>query len=171
MRNLHYLVLFIASVTISGCGTAAKAYRVVDPYKLNKQQLSKTAPFYSTKYELSYAKTKGVDHSNRRWGEIIDEQYEEYSYCVKTKLKKDPQLERLQKVKIVIVKDSKFECKYHGGRCSGEYDHSLQTIFVSRKDFDKKGLVPLLKHEWSHVNGVMEPMHANHDKIKKCTKY
>ena len=112
-----------------------------------------------------------MDYSNQQWGEFIDEQYEEYSYCTKVILKKDPKLKKLQKVKIIIVKDSKFKCDYHSRRCSGEYDTSLNTIFVSRKDFGKGGLVPLLKHEWSHVNGILESNHTNLNKIKVRTRY
>ena len=161
----------MASVIMAGCGTAAKAYRVVDPQKLNKEQLSKSAVLYSPEYKIPYAKTKGVDYSNRKWGEIIDKQYSEYSSCLEKKLKKDPGLKKIQKVKIIIVKDSKFECKYHKGRCSGEYDASLQTIFVSRKDIKKQGLVPSLKHEWSHVNGILKSNHSNLNKITVCTRY
>ena len=171
MKYLVYSTLLIACIYLSGCGTTTKAYRVVDPYKLNKEQLSGITPHYSQKYKIPYAKTKGVDHSERRWGEIIDEQYAQYSRCVKSKLKEDPELEKLQGVKIIIVKDSKFKCEYHSGRCSGEYDSNLGTIFVSRKDFEKKGLAPLLKHEWSHVNGILSADHSNLGEVKKCTKY
>ncbi|MGI9534778.1 MAG: hypothetical protein ACR2NW_07490, partial [Thermodesulfobacteriota bacterium] len=139
MKKLSYTLLLIASVIMTGCATATQAYRVMDPHHIHRENLSTAKPFYSPKYKLPYAKTDGVDYSNKQWGEMIDVQYGEYSSCVKTKLKEDPQLKELQQVKIIIVKDSKFKCKYHGGRCSGEYDPSLQTIFVSRKDFDKKG--------------------------------
>jgi len=171
MKIVIYILLLVTSLIAAGCATATKAYRVVDPHHIHKENLSKTKPLYSPRYKLPYAKTKGVDYSNQQWGEFIDEQYEEYSYCTKVILKKDPKLKKLQKVKIIIVKDSKFKCDYHSGRCSGEYDTSLNTIFVSRKDFDKGGLVPLLKHEWSHVNGILESKHANHNKIKVCTRY
>ena len=171
LKDLIYIVIYITAVTLAGCGTATKAYRVVDPYELNKRKLSQTQPLYTPEYKLPYSKTEGVDYSNEKWGEIIDNQYKEYSNCLKTRIQKNPELSKLQTVKIIIVKDSKFDCKYHGGRCSGEYDSSLETIFVSRKDVGKKGLVPLLKHEWSHANGILEPDHSNYDRVKKCIKY
>ena len=171
MKELILVPLLITSLFMAGCGTASKAYRVVDPRDIDKQSLSRTKASYSPKYKIPYAKTKGVDHSVEFWGEVIDGKWAAYSKCVKTKLKKNPDLKKIRKVKVVIVKDSKFECKYHGGRCSGEYDKSLQTIFVSKKDFDKKTRLPLLKHEWSHVNGIMQPKHANHNNIKVCTRY
>lgn len=171
MRNLTYIIIYLASVALAGCGTATKAYRVVDPYELNKQKLSETKTLYTPEYKLPYAKTRGVDYSNEKWGEMIDDQYKEYAYCVKTKFKKDPNLKKLQSINIIIVKDSKFDCKYHNGRCSGEYDSSLKTIFVSRKDLNKKGLVPLLKHEWSHANGILKSDHSNLNKVKQCTRY
>jgi len=171
MKNTIYISLFIISLFAAGCGTATKAYRVMDPRDVNKESLSKTKTYNSPKYKIPYAKTKGVEHSEEFWGEVIDEKWEAYSKCVNTKLKKDPDLKKIKKIKVVILKDSKFECKYHSGRCSGEYDASLRTIFVSKKDFDKKTRLPLLKHEWSHVNGIMKSGHANHKQIKVCTKY
>jgi len=171
MKNTIYISLFIISLFAAGCGTATKAYRVMDPRDVNKESLSKTKTYNSPKYKIPYAQTKGVDHSEEFWGEVIDEKWEAYSKCVNTKLKKDPDLNKIKKIKVVILKDSKFECKYHSGRCSGEYDASLSTIFVSKKDFDKKTRLPLLKHEWSHVNGIMESGHANHKQIKVCTRY
>ena len=171
MKNLIFIPILLISVLLAGCGTASKAYRVMDPRDINKQSLSKTKAYYSPKYKIPYAKTKSVDHSEEFWGQVIDEKWAAYSKCVKTKLKKDPKVNKIRKVKVVILKDSKFECKYHGGRCSGEYDASLNTIFVSKKDFDKKTRLPLLKHEWSHVNGIMKSGHANHKQIKVCTRY
>jgi len=171
MKKSIWIPLLILSLFTAGCGTATKAYRVVDPRDINKQNLSKTKAYYTPKYIIPYAKTKGVDHSEEFWGQVIDEKWAAYSSCVKSKLKKDPRLNKIKKVKVVILKDSKFECKYHSGRCSGEYDASLNKIFVSKKDFDKKTRLPLLKHEWSHVNGVMKSGHANHKEIKVCTRY
>jgi hypothetical protein len=171
MKNNFYILLLLTSIFAAGCGTATKAYRVVDPRDINKQSLSKTKTYYSTKHKIPYAKTKGVDHPEAFWGQVIDEKWEAYSKCVKIKLKNNPDLNKIKKVKVVILEDSKFECKYHSGRCSGEYDASLKTIFVSKKDFDKKTRLPLLKHEWSHANGILESGHANHNQIKVCTRY
>ncbi len=171
MKSSFFIPLIIISILLGSCGTASKAYRVVDPRDINKQSLSKSKAYYSPKYKIPYAKTKGVEHSDEFWGEVIDDKWEAYAGCVKKELKKDPKLSKIKKVKVVILKDSKFECKYHSGRCSGEYDASLSTIFVSKKDFDKKTRLPLLKHEWSHVNGVMKSGHSNHREIKVCTRY
>lgn len=160
------LFLFLAS-----CGTASKAYRVVDPRDINKDKLSKTSVRYTPKYKIPYSKTKGVDQTVEWWGNQIDKQYEEYSNCVRKKLNKDANLKKLRTVKVIVVRDSKFECKYHYGRCSGEYDSELNMIVVARKDFEKEGFVPLLKHEWCHANGILMSKHRNHEQVKKCTKY
>lgn len=156
---------------MAGCGTASKAYRVMDPRDINKRTLSDLEPSYTSKYRLPYVKTSGVDQSNEWWSDYIDNQFSEYASCVKKKFRKDPDLKKLRDIKVVIVKDSKFECKYHGGRCSGEYDSSLGVIIVARKDFDKEGFLPLLKHEWSHANGILKSDHSNHEYVKRCTRY
>ena len=169
--ELSKIILVLLGVYLIGCGTTAKIYRVVDPREIDKEQLSELQPKYTPRYEFKYVRNEGVDQSHDWWGDYIDNRYEEYSSCVKKKFKKDPQFKLLQDVKIIIIRDSKFNCKYHYGRCSGEYDKSLNIILVARKDFEKEGCVPLLKHEWSHVNNLISTDHGNLEVVKKCTKY
>ena len=167
----HTLLSLILMILLAGCGTASKAYRVMDPKDVNKDKLSKMPARYTPKYKIPFAKAKGVDQSMGWWASQIDKQLTEYATCVKHKFKKDANINKLKTIKVVVVTDSKFECKYHKGRCSGEYDPSKKLILVSRKDFQKSGFVPLLKHEWSHVNGILKTDHSNHGYVKKCTKY
>lgn len=167
MKNL----IIIISLLITGCGTASKAYRVMDPRDVDKRSLADSNPRYTSKYRIPFVKASGVDQSYSWWSGYIDSLYGEYASCVRKKFKKDPQLEKLRTIKIIILKDSKFECRYHGGRCSGEYDSGLGVIFVARKDFGKEGFVPLLKHEWSHANGILKSDHSNHEYVKRCTRY
>lgn len=166
-----YRAILIICLLLSGCGTATKAYRVMEPRDIDKRSLADLDARYSSKYRIPFVKTEGVDQSYSWWSGYIDTQYEEYARCVKQKLRKDPDLGKLREIKIVIVQDSKFECKYHGGRCSGEYDSELGVIIVARKDLGKSGFVPLLKHEWSHVNGILKSDHSNHEHVKQCTRY
>lgn len=170
MEKSPFLLIALL-ILLAGCGTASKAYRVMDPKDINKDNLSKASAEYSPKYRIPFVKTKGVDQSIAWWGKQIDKQYAEYASCVKQKFKKDANLKKLRTIKIIVVADSKFECKYHKGRCSGEYDPGKKIILVSRKDFNKSGFVPLLKHEWSHANGILQSNHSNHSYVKKCTKY
>jgi len=73
MKIVIYIFLLVTSLVAAGCATATKAYRVVDPYHIHKENLSKTQPLYSSKYKFPYAKIKGVGYSNQQWGEFIDE--------------------------------------------------------------------------------------------------
>ena len=67
--------------------------------------------------------------------------------------------------------DGTFECRYHGGKCNGEFDPDAGLIIVSYKAFNRKGTLPLLKHEWAHAYGIMEPDHGNLKKVQMCTRY
>lgn len=164
-------IILAISLLLGGCGTASKAYRVIEPREIDKESLARLQPVYTKKYGLPFVITEGVDQSLSWWSAYIDTLYTEYEDCVKRKLKKDPGLNRLKGIKIIVVNDSKFDCKYHGGRCSGEYDSGLGVIIVARKDIGKSGFVPLLKHEWSHANGILRSDHSNHDHVKRCTRY
>ena len=101
-----YISLLVISIIAAGCGTATKAYRVVDPRDINKQILSKSKAYYSPEFKIPYAKSEGVNHPEEFWGGVIDEKWESYSKCVKTKLKKNPDLKKIRKVKVVILKDN-----------------------------------------------------------------
>ena len=75
MKNSISIPILLISIFLAGCGTASKAYRVMDPRDINKQSLSKSKAYYSPKYKIPYAKTKGVDHSSEFWGVVIDEKW------------------------------------------------------------------------------------------------
>ena len=164
-------LVLITCLILCGCGTAAKVYRVADPRDVNRDSLTEMQPRYTSRYRIPYVKSDGVDQSYEWWSGYIDNQMTEYAACVRNKFGKDPQINKLKNIKIIIVKDSKFECKYHNGRCSGEYDAERNIILVARKDFGKEGFIPLLKHEWSHANGILKSDHSNLDYVQKCTRY
>lgn len=177
-HRVWVLVIFIIAVLLlvlsaTGCGTAGKVYRVFDPRDVNKQELAQTPPTaISQKYKFKIVLAYGVDQSKMWWGNYIDQEWEEYTSAMQKYYPDfNVKFSKLQSIKIIVVEDSKFECKYHKGRCSGEYDSSLKAIFVARKDFDKDGFVPLLKHEWSHANGLLKSNHSNHSEVKRVTRY
>ena len=45
MKELLFIPILITSLFMAGCGTASKAYRVVDPRDIDKQKLSRTKAY------------------------------------------------------------------------------------------------------------------------------
>ena len=170
MRSVIVLILLL--FVVSSCGTAGKVYRLANPRDIDKESLADRKPdVITSKYKFRLVILDYGGQTKSWWSEFIDSEYEEYSTCVKEKLGKDPDPDKLRKQKIIITRDGHFDCKYHSGRCNGEYDSGLNTIFLTRKALDREGFVPLLKHEWSHANGLLRSDHKNHDDLKICTRY
>lgn len=167
------LLIILAAIFLSSCGTATKAYRLVNPHDINRKELSEMPPdVVSRKHGFKLVVRDYGGMSKNWWSSYIDNLYDEYAACMREELGMDPRKDILNDVKIVVTEDGNFRCDYHGGLCNGEYDARLNTIFVARKAFGRTDMfIPLLRHEWSHANGTLRTDHANLDELIVCTKY
>jgi hypothetical protein len=96
----------------------------------------------------------------------VDSKFSEFSRCLKIK-------DNGAKVKpyLITVLDGTFNCKYHGGRCNGEYAPDNSLIIITYKAFNREGILPLLKREWAHAYGFLKSDDSNLDEIRRCTNY
>lgn len=180
-RAILILMTFLfVMVAIVSCGTLDKVRTIPFPNDIDKMELLGLEVHKTPVYDLPYSidRENGVDQPLEFWGEILDDRWQEFSDCIKRELGFYPSLEIVQSIRIIVVPQGKFECDYHKGRCSGEYDTSLNAIYVSRKDFNKDGFVPMLSHEWGHAlsrpNGeqIYKSDHSNKtDAVRTCVPY
>lgn len=159
------LILIIFPGLIS-CANVRYVSTVISPRKVDEWDLQSlkesTTPEYgfrvSVNPQLSDKKDKIINN--------VDAQFREFSRCMRitdTGARAKPYL--------ISVVDGTFECKYHGGRCNGEYDADNNLVTVTYRAFNRKGVLPLLKHEWSHVYGFLKSDDSNLDEIRGCTRY
>lgn len=158
---LMVLILFTAS-----CANMGRWTQTIDPEEVNKDDL-KDIPYEVTpEYEFKVSIANNVPSNKKNILLNIDRQFTEFSRCYDLK----DNGREARKYMIAVV-DGTFECKFHGGKCNGEYDPDAGLIIASFKAFNRKGTLPLLKHEWAHAYGILSSDHENLKSVKKCTRY
>ena len=65
----------------------------------------------------------------------------------------------------IAIVNGTFECKYHYGRYNGEYDTDYRLLIVVNKAFKRRGILPLLKHEWAQIYGILRNDYRNLKKV------
>ena len=102
--------------------------QVLDPEKVSKDDL-KGLPYELTpEYKFKVSAAKKVSASGSNILSSIDRQYREFSECYEIK-----DNGREARKYLIAVVDGTFECKYHGGKCNGEFDPGAGLIIVSYK--------------------------------------
>lgn len=161
MFTLSLLVLSSAS-----CANMGRWTQTIDPEEVNKENLKDIPYDVTPEYDFRVSVSKNVPSNKKKIMGIVDKQFTEFSRCF------DIQDGGAEARKYLIgVVDGTFECKYHGGKCNGEFDPGAGLIIVTYKAFNRKGTMPLLKHEWAHAYGILGPDHKNLKKVQKCTRY
>jgi hypothetical protein len=159
------LILLIIPALIS-CANVQGASTVFSPRKIDKKDLKSLeesiTPGYNFRLSISHQLSDKKDKIIRN----VDAQFKEFSRCMgiaDNGVKVRPYL--------ILVVDGTFECEYHGGRCNGEYDTNNHLVIVTYRAFNREGILPLLKHEWSHAYGFLKSDDSNLDNIRRCTRY
>lgn len=165
-RSSLLLVMALLLSFSTSCANMGRWTQTIDPERVNKENL-KDIPYETTpEYDFRVSISKKVPSSYKKLIPKIDRQFTEFSRCF------DIQDGGAEARKYLIgVVDGTFECKYHGGKCNGEFDPGAGLIIVSYKAFNRKGTMPLLKHEWAHAYGILKSNHENLKKVQKCTIY
>ena len=159
------MLIFIVSFSAS-CANFGRWTQVINPEEVSKEDL-KDVPFELTpEYEFKVSVSKEVPAREENILLNVDSQFTEFSQCYGIE---DNGREASQY--LIAVVDGTFECKFHGGKCNGEFDPGAGLIIVSYKAFNRKGTLPLLKHEWAHAYGILASDHRNLKSVKRCTNY
>ena len=141
-------------------------HQTINPEQVSKDDL-KDIPYELTPEHALKVSVSGNVPSNKEDVLInVDMQFTDFSRCYGLK-----DSGREARKYLIAVVDGTFECKYHGGKCNGEFDPHADLIIVSFKAFNRKGELPLLKHEWAHAYGILAQDHRNLKSVKKCTRY
>jgi hypothetical protein len=160
------LAIFILLPIIISCANVGRVSTVIDPKEVQKEDLKSLPSETTPVYKLKITVVKGLSDKRGKIMAEVDEQFKEFSRCMGIK-------DRGEKARryLISVVNGTFECKYHGGRCNGEYDSRNELVIVNYKAFNREGILPLLKHEWAHAYGFLESDDSNLNEVKKCTKY
>lgn len=165
MKNLPILLVLCVSLTAS-CANMGRSTQVLDPEEVSKENLKDMPYDLTPEYGFKVSASKKVSASRNKILNNVDRQYSAFSECFEIK-----DNGREAREYLIAVVDGTFECKYHGGKCNGEYDPGAGLIIVSYKAFNRKGILPLLKHEWAHAYGILGSGHENLKTVKNCIRY
>jgi hypothetical protein len=140
--------------------------QVLNPEGQSKDDLQKMPYETTLKYGFRVSAARDVAAQEDLLIQNVDEQFTEFSACFNI-------TDRGKKVReyLIAVVNGTFECKYHNGRCNGEYDEDYRLLIVTYKAFNRRGILPLLKHEWAHIYGILRNDHWNLKDVQICTKY
>ncbi|MCL4245749.1 MAG: hypothetical protein KJ002_11570 [Candidatus Dadabacteria bacterium] len=171
MKRLHPAKLTLAlalSLAAASCANMGRFTYIMNPEELSKEELRKlpyeTTPGYG--FMVGAAPGAVPDGEELLLLEDIDVRFTEFSRCFGI-------TDGGKEVSgyLIAVVHGTFACIYHRGRCNGEYDPDYSLIIVTYKAFNRKGILPLLEHEWAHAYGILSSDHENLDGVKKCTRY
>lgn len=163
--KIALLFAYILIISVS-CANVGKVTKVVSPKKVNKESLKSLPKFTTPKHKLTVSTVNSLRNKREVVKAEADKQFDKFTDCMVI-----TDGGRLARSVPIAVVDGTFKCRYHKGRCNGEYDDKLGLIIVSYKSFNRKGKLPLLRHEWAHLYGFLKSDHSNLEKVKKCTKY
>lgn len=167
--NRLYILLIALIVFVSlaaSCANIGRWTQVLDPEEVTKSDLLNMPYELTPEYEFKVSVSKEVFANDTEIRNSIDAQFTEFSECFDIKDNGG----EARKYMIAVV-DGTFECEYHRGKCNGEFDPDAGLIIVSYRAFNRKGILPLLKHEWAHAYGKLGSGHENLKTVKECTRY
>lgn len=166
MMRKVILVFLLFLPIITSCANVGRVSTVIDPKRVEKEDLKSIPHLTTPTYKFKVSSVKSLSEKTGKIISEVDEQFTEFSRCMDIRDKGAK-----ARSNIISVVNSTFECKYHGGRCNGEYDSRNELIIVTYRAFNREGTLPLLKHEWAHAYGFLKSDDSNLDKFKRCTKY
>ncbi len=165
MRIEFLVFVCLALITVS-CANMGRITQIMNPEELSKDNL-KNLPYETTpEYGFKVGIARNVPSDRTTILENIDEQFTEFSGCFDIRDGGQKAGEYL-----IAVVNGTFKCEYHRGKCNGEYDPENSLVIVSYKAFNRKGILPVLKHEWAHAYGILESDHENLKTVQECTRY
>lgn len=165
MRIDLVFILSLALITAS-CANMGRITQIMKPEELSKESL-KNMPYESTPaYGFRVGITPSVPAESEVILDNVDRQFSEFSACFGI-----TDGGKLAGEYPVAVVNGTFACEHHGGRCNGQYDPGISLVIVSYKAFKRKGILPLLKHEWAHAYGILNNDHSNLKTVQECTRY
>ncbi|HXG31226.1 MAG TPA: hypothetical protein VNK81_06235 [Thermodesulfobacteriota bacterium] len=165
MRKIRLLPLFLLPCAFS-CTNMSRVSTVVDPKRVDREDLRALPRATTPVYGFRVTTVKSLSDRKDRIVNEVDERFREFSVCMN--IRDDGAAVRPYLISVV---DGTFECEYHGGRCNGEYDPKRGIIIVTYRAFNRRGTLPLLKHEWAHAYGFLESDDSNLDELIRCTGY
>ena len=152
--------------TLTACANMGRFGQVMHPEELSKDDLKKMP--YETTPKFGFKVS--VERDLRAQEDVIlrdvDEQFSEFSACFDIRDRG-----KVAREYLIAVVNGTFGCEYHNGRCNGEYDPEYPLLIVTYKAFNRRGILPLLKHEWAHIYGILRNDHRNLKEVQECTKY
>jgi hypothetical protein len=160
------ILILLIIPALSSCANVRGVSTVISPRKVDKEGLKNLQGVITPIYALRVSISSPLLDKKEKIINDVDNQFREFSRCMNITdngAKARPYL--------ISVVDGTFNCKYHGGRCNGEYDTSNNLVIVTYKAFNRDGILPLLKHEWAHAYGFLKNDHSNLDEIRQCTRY
>lgn len=159
------LILLIIPALIS-CANLRGASTIISPRKVDKGSLKSLEESITPACGFRVSVSPPLLDKKEKIKSNVDTQFREFSECMGI----TDNGTRVRPYLISVV-DGTFECKYHGGRCNGEYDADNNLLIVTYRAYNRKGILPLLKHEWSHVYGFLKSDDSNLNEIRRCTRY
>ncbi|MER3446709.1 MAG: hypothetical protein C4291_07640 [Candidatus Dadabacteria bacterium] len=163
MKKMFILLIIPALIS---CANVLGVSTVISPRRVDKGDLKGFEESITPAYGFRVGISPQLSDKREKIISNVDTQFREFSGCMGI-------TDNGVKVKpyLISVIDGTFECRYHGGRCNGEYDAENKLIIVTYRAFNREGILPLLKHEWSHAYGFLKSDDSNLDEIKQCTRY
>lgn len=161
------LVLALAlSLAASSCANMGRFTDIMNPEQLSREELRKLPYETTPRYGFMVGVAPDAAPDDRSLLDEIDLRFTAFSDCFGI----SDNGKELSGYLVAIVHGT-FSCVYHRGRCNGEYDPGNTLIIVSYKAFNRRGILPLLEHEWAHAYGILSSGHENLEEVRKCTRY
>lgn len=135
------------------------------PIEIDKQMAESLPQHKTDKYGFRVIVAPCLSGREREILEEVDRQFDDFAGCFGIRE------QAIATQTPIMVVEGTFRCKYHGGRCNGEYDKERGLIIASYRAFSRRGILPLLKHEWAHLYEILRSNHSNLDEVRKCTTY
>lgn len=158
--------LLLLVFTVAGCANMSRFGEIMNPEELSRDELLGLPIETTPEYRFRVGIVNNLRGETDEILDNVDEQFSEFSQCFRIK---DGGAEARRYM--IAVVNGTFRCDYHHGRCNGEYDSAYNLIIVSYKAFNRKGILPVLRHEWAHVYGILRDDHKNLKDVKGCTGY
>jgi hypothetical protein len=158
--------LILLLFTAASCANVSRFGEIMNPEELSKDELLKLPADKTPEYGFRVGIVNNLRGETDEILDNVDAQFSEFSQCFRIK----DRGEEARRYTIAVVNGT-FRCEYHHGRCNGEYDSEYGLIVVSYKAFNRRGVLPVLKHEWAHAYGILRDDHKNLKEVKWCTGY
>lgn len=158
------LILILFAVT--GCANMSRFGEIMNPEELSREELLKLPSEKTPGYGFRVGIANNLRGETDEILDNVDGQFSQFSQCFRIK---DGGAEARRYM--IAVVNGTFRCEYHHGRCNGEYDSDYGLIIVGYQAFNRRGILPVLKHEWAHVYGILRDDHKNLNDVKYCTGY